>query len=719
MKDSSNSDSGSKNSWIGNASDCAGGLSRGNIVDRHYRVLDFLGSGGAGGVYLVEHVDLGLHYAMKVLHEGGANAEKKRLRFFREAKLAARLDHPGIVRIVQCGVHNDDMFYYIMELVEGESLQSKLKREAPLGLEYGLDVALCLSEALQYAHSKGVIHRDIKPANICLTAPIVVQGRRPLLCQAKLLDFGLARSILMDEESLGLTGSRDIIGTPVYISPEQSIGKTIDARTDYYSLGVTLFEIFAGAPPLLGETAMETMILHQEMYPPLIRDINSDAVEPVPDSLEEVIARCLAKKPQDRYQSGQELHDDLLSVKNELFPPPQPESYLRTIPGKNAPVNIKGQAAIKKEEKKKTWQLVFAASSLAVLVLAVVAYFVFNPKSTGNLPTSATAASATTSMTLSKSDQDEYLDAMRKKAETITAGSYRIFDDQLEAGTGAVKYKIPAEFAESNFKVTSKELGTNVAIRPDRNGILSMPPDGLLGLKASENLMMAPDFIKGFDHDSIKSIELPKGAKGINKFLSQCAYFDGLVSLDAQYTDFSDSSLQYLNAFPKLAMLNISYCNVTADGIAKLNNLPNFVALYLAQVGGSDNRPYLQKLSNKSFLNVIAFSDMTITKEEFHLLSQCPHLSYVILRRCKISEDALPAFAPAAPHMITFECTDIPYSAGLFEGLSKLKNLKILLISGEGWNEEGRARLAKLLPGCLITLRAPDDGKTPRQDIEY
>jgi Serine/threonine protein kinase len=133
----------------------------------------------------------------------------------------------------------------------------------------------------------------------------------------------------MDEESLGLTGSRDIIGTPVYISPEQSIGKTIDARTDYYSLGVTLFEVFAGAPPLLGETAMETMILHQEMYPPLIRDINSEPIEAVPDTLEEIIARCLAKKPQDRYQSGQELYDELLAVKNELFPLPN-----RTHPGR-------------------------------------------------------------------------------------------------------------------------------------------------------------------------------------------------------------------------------------------------------------------------------------------------------------------------------------------------------------------------------------------------
>lgn len=707
----SGGNSGGNSLWYGNGPECAGGLSRGNIVDRHFRVLDFLGSGGAGGVYLVEHVDLGVRYAMKVLHEGGANAEKKRLRFFREAKLAARLDHPGIVRIVQCGVHNDEMFYYIMELAEGESLQSRLKREAPLGLRFGLDVALCLSEALQYAHSKGVIHRDIKPANIFLTAPNIVQGREPLLCQAKLLDFGLARSILMDEESLGLTGSRDIIGTPVYISPEQSIGKTIDARTDYYSLGVTLFEVFAGAPPLLGETAMETMILHQEMYPPLIRDINSEPIEAVPDTLEEIIARCLAKKPQDRYQSGQELYDELLAVKNELFPPAKQDSSRATS---RSPVSIKSAATVKKEEKKKTWQLAAGASALAVLVLGVVAYFVFNPKSTGNLPTSATAASATASMTLSKSDQDEYLDAMRKKADTITAGSYRIFDEDQHT----IKYRIPAEFAESTFKVTSKSLGTNVVVRPDKNGILSLPADALLGLKVSENLMLAPNFMKGFDHDSIKSIELPKGAKGINKFLSQCAYFDGLVNVDAQYTDCNDSSLEYLNAFPKLSMLNLSYCNITAGGIARLTNLPNFVALYLAQVQG-ENKLYLEKLGKKNFLNVIAFSDMTLTANDFRLLSQCPHLSYIILRRCKMAEDALPALAPASPHMITFECTDIPYSQGLFDGLSKLKNLKILLISGEGWTEASRARLAKLLPGCLITLRAPDNGKTPRQDIEY
>ena len=377
---------------------CSLGL--GEIIDGKYTVLSLLGAGGAGAVYLVEDQD-GSSFALKILHAGAATVEKKRLRFVREALLASRLEHPGIVRIVASGVHNGTMLYYVMEIVEGETLEARL-RKRPVSLEFGLDVALCLAEALEYAHGKGVIHRDIKPANIFLAPPL--PSRKPLACQAKLLDFGLARSIVSEEsQSLGLTGSRDVIGTPVYISPEQSMGRTMDARSDFYSLGVTLFEMFAGAPPLLGNSAMETIILHQEVPAPTMAEVNPD-VEFSPE-LEAIVARCLAKRPADRYQNAGEIYRDLLAYKESI-------SQDGTA--------VESQAA-QKSGTSSSYVWIAVVASVSLLLLAFSAYFALTSMREPRHPPAKVVSSVArpSDMVPSVSEEERLQEDWRRRSQAV------------------------------------------------------------------------------------------------------------------------------------------------------------------------------------------------------------------------------------------------------------------------------------------------------------
>ena len=254
-----------------------------------YRVMEQLGRGGMATVYKAYHANLDRHVALKVLHPAFLEDENFLARFQREARLVAKLEHPNIVPVYDFAEHTGQP-YLVMKYVEGETLKALINR-GRLSVEQIWDVVEAVGAGLAYAHKQGILHRDIKPSNV-----IVANDG-----QMYLADFGLARIAEMGESTL----SGDMImGTPQYISPEQAMGvKDLDARTDIYSFAVVLYEMLVGQVPFSADTPFS--IIHDHIYSPL--PLPKSVNPSVPEEVERVLLKALAKERDDRYQSVPEL----------------------------------------------------------------------------------------------------------------------------------------------------------------------------------------------------------------------------------------------------------------------------------------------------------------------------------------------------------------------------------------------------------------------------
>ncbi len=258
-----------------------------------YVILDMLGRGGMGAVYLAEHKELHRKVAMKILVPGKNEDQKLALeRFLREARSVAALDHPNIVRIFDVSRHQDVPFL-IMEYVQGDTLQQMLDREGAIPYPNAAEHIAQAAAGLQHAHEKGFVHRDIKPGNLILDKSGTI----------KILDMGLARSASSQDKLTEKLDHGAVVGTADYIAPEQALNQpTVDIRADIYSLGATFFALIIGKPPFEGNTTQK-LLQHQLRSAPRITAMD----QTLPKGLSAVVAKMLAKKPADRYQSPVEV----------------------------------------------------------------------------------------------------------------------------------------------------------------------------------------------------------------------------------------------------------------------------------------------------------------------------------------------------------------------------------------------------------------------------
>jgi len=264
----------------------------------NYLVKQKLGEGGMGSVYLAEHPSIGKKVALKVLHAEFSNNEEVAQRFFHEAKAVNNIGHPNIVDIVDYGViqggGRDQLVYFIMEYLSGQSLNDLLRVEAPLPPERALGIAMQVADALAASHKCGIVHRDLKPDNIMLQQ----RGRERDF--VKLLDFGIAK--LTGDGQQSRTRAGIVMGTPAYMSPEQCEGKAnVDLRTDVYALGIVLYEMLVGRVPFIGEGYGEILVQHltQNPVPPSQYRMLSPHVEAV-------VMKALQKRMDHRYPSMDE-----------------------------------------------------------------------------------------------------------------------------------------------------------------------------------------------------------------------------------------------------------------------------------------------------------------------------------------------------------------------------------------------------------------------------
>jgi eukaryotic-like serine/threonine-protein kinase len=348
----------------------------------NYRVSELLGEGGMGAVYLAEHPFMGRKAAIKVLRREFAEDVGLVERFMNEARAANAIRHPNIIDIIDVGRMPSGIPYLMMEFLEGESLAHRILR-GTIPLPEAMDIILQTTAALAAAHGKGIVHRDLKPDNLYL----VPDDSAPTGVRVKVLDFGIAklRGDLTGSGSKTQAGS--LMGTPPYMSPEQCRGVTdeIDHRTDVYAMGIILYEMLCGAPPFVSEGWGDVVLAHLTKPPPSPRSRNPS----IPESVEVVIMKALAKSVKERFSSAAEMRAALRAMSPGMgtFPPratsatmsatpratPKQPTTFRTATGEMGsvkPTLAEGPAA---KRKSKRGIAIVGVGAAAIAIVAVMA----------------------------------------------------------------------------------------------------------------------------------------------------------------------------------------------------------------------------------------------------------------------------------------------------------------------------------------------------------
>jgi len=324
----------------------------GKVFNNRYRLKEKIGSGGMADVYLADDLSLNREVAVKVLHAQYAADPAFIQRFRYEAQAAANLNHPNIVNIFDWG-NEGDIYYIVMEYVEGRDLKQILMTEGRFMPERAAEIAAEICAALQFAHRQNLIHRDIKPHNIIITP----------MGQVKVMDFGIARV----GSGNGMTQTGTVMGTAQYISPEQAQGQPVDARSDIYSLGVVLYELLLGRVPFDDDNAIAVAYKQVKEEPIPISLVDRT----MPPALEAIVMKALAKNPENRYSSAQEMKADLLRWLEGM--PVNATPLLASAPV--LPTETMAAAAVQdypQEPRSRAWVWITAALAAVLVITGVV-----------------------------------------------------------------------------------------------------------------------------------------------------------------------------------------------------------------------------------------------------------------------------------------------------------------------------------------------------------
>ncbi len=321
----------------------------GTVVDGRYEVLSVLGEGGMGTVYRVRHKTLERPLALKALRRDLSKDADLPMRFIQEAKAAAAVEHPNVVQITDFGTLETGQPYFVMELLEGDALSSLIREQTRLSPSRAVGVSIQVAEALSAAHAAGVVHRDLKPDNVNVRRV----GHHDVV---KVLDFGLAKLAGTSR----LTRAGMVFGTPHYMSPEQAAGEPSDHRVDIYALGVMLFEMLTGRLPFEADTFTGVLAMHMYMEPP-----SPSSIIGVPlGGVEDIVKKCMAKKPAERYATMTDLLADLDRAGAMLSVPPEPSSRRRFEEPTSGEISLAMEPAPRRFGGQAPWLVVAAVLGL-------------------------------------------------------------------------------------------------------------------------------------------------------------------------------------------------------------------------------------------------------------------------------------------------------------------------------------------------------------------
>ncbi|MBP6350065.1 MAG: serine/threonine protein kinase [Candidatus Obscuribacter sp.] len=660
----------------------------GDIIDNDYTVVKLLGKGGAGQVYMVDQIKLDRKAALKLLNTNQMD-ETAWKRFQYEAQLIGKLIHSSIVQVYNFGIHQKQLPYYVMELVSGDTLAESIEKYGPVGATEAVDLFIDVCSALDYAHNRGIIHRDVKPANILL-----VRGEGRHGYRAKLLDFGIAK--LKSQQNLqtqSLTMAGEVVGSPLYMSPEQCSGEGADERSDIYSLGCTIFETLTGQTPFRGATVMETVMMHFQAPPPAMSNLMQG--EYLPKRLEELVQKCLAKAPDDRYQTMAEVASELAALKDTMarsagFATQKIEQSIRAQ-GPDV------EEDVLKGEHKRSKTLLLTTISISVLVAIGAGVWV-----SGNLKKQGLESVENTHLQVSRPVPDSNLTVKDPAQKSIAPNSYLQYPIEKRGSLLVRHYKLPDKTTLLG-ELTTLDTKALIAL-VDK---FESPLGQICYIKPSLLVSEHPEYLDGFDATMPNGISFGMEAENLIdrhaadclKHLKQCQF---MFDIDVSSTEFSDSDFVCLEPFKLLRKLNLSQTNITAAGAAKAKCWGVVTDVFFRSLP-DDPMPLLKELARRNKLLHLGISHNTLTDEHMKVIGSMTNLIAVDFNQTGLTDDQVAYLATLPklkglylPHNDKLTPKSIP-------NFAKLKHLEwINMPECIGWTTKDRESFRKALPNTRV-----------------
>ena len=597
----------------------------------NYAILDRLGAGGMGQVFLAEHRRMKRRVALKVLAPKLVSDKGAIERFRREVEAAARLSHPNIVGAFDADEANG-VHYLVMEYVAGQDLASLVAKSGPLPVATAVDCIRQAAAGLQYAHASGVIHRDIKPGNLLLNEAGAI----------KVLDMGLARVESVDGNQGALTGTGIMMGTVDYMAPEQAEDThAADARADIYSLGCTLHYLLTGKPVYGGDTILRRILAHREEAVPSLRAYRGE----VSPELDRVFQRMIAKRPADRYASMEEVTDALHRAQAgipELIAPPlllQRDgddsfgSFLTSLDSSDATFIGTGEGAAHIAADAATIQA--SGSDTAARTL---------PQP---LTSSSTTAMSGAHTLQRRGRRAWYAEPLlwggAAALLALVVGVWQLATQPAPSRTGPQQSSTagdtqgaPATAATSTTPATPDEIAAVVGWALARGATLTVGNESS-GMREIRSVAQWEE-----QRLPVRSLTFSKESRIGNDDLARLRAFDRLTNLSLAGTSISDDGLRQLSTLSRLETLDLSSTQVTDAGLPAVSRLVNLKSLVLkdTQVAGGG----LQNLAGLQKLELLHLDGLPIHDDHLKLLPLLPNLVSVSLVGCQALTDSCAGF---------------------------------------------------------------------------
>lgn len=675
----------------------------GDLIDNVYRVLELLGSGGAGQVYRVEQTNLKREAALKLLNTSQMDEQAWR-RFHYEAQLIGKLNHPNIIQVYNFGIHEDRLPYYVMELVKGDTLDTNIKKFGAVGTLESTELFLDICSALAYAHEKGIVHRDIKPGNI-----VLVQSSGGLGYKAKLLDFGIAKlKSKQNYQAQGLTMAGEVVGSPLYMSPEQCQGQSVDERSDVYSLGCTIFETMTGSPPFRGESIFATVMMHFNDEPPTLKSRVPD--EYFPPRLEELIQKAMARDPAQRFQSMTEMAQALAAIKDTLTRNLSSSNRGAAAAGTAGSSTMQIDMRVRGGETTKYTKIREADNRrrliktlLAACLLTAVGFGAWQVVTTlmSKPPKEVRLQDVAPTDKAIRNFEEESI-----AVATPKTGSYLQYPLTARNGILVRRYKFPDKPPIGEFSI----VNSNSKERYRNPTDLELPANKLVRFTPSVDFCLAPQLFEGFDSSMPNELNIQIG-KGnsvnivldmpISEILKHCQHIKQLYFLEASETALCDKDLATLESFPLLTILGAERTALTAVGLAKSKVLSQLRVLHLDLVS-EDLSILFEAIARHQHLKFLSVTGQTLDEKEVSALSKASSIDGLSLVQTGIDEHKLQILAQGMKQLNHLNLRRNPISPGSINTLAKFKHVNWLIVPEEGWSIEQQKKLRALLPHSKV-----------------
>lgn len=597
------------------------------IVGGIFRIVSLIGMGGMGVVYLVEQTSLQKLFALKVLTPELVN-QQNWLRFKAEAKTMASLNHPTFVKVYDLGIHDGKIPFYAMDYLKGRSLEEILAVEGQLSLTAAIDIFLEVATGLAYAHRNDIVHRDIKPANIMLCSENATST-------VKVLDFGISKLIGSEASKMqSLTLAGEVFGSPFYMSPEQCSGSNIDSRSDIYSIGCTLFEALTGYVPFEGNNSVDTMLMHRDEPAPLLSDVLPNKKFPL--QLEAVLATCLAKDPNDRYQSTAELVKDLEQIKRGKNIDDSPALYqldkLEDQIARRAMQRRENQDDASARPAADVAKTSLILATLLISAIAGTAFYLFKPATKVDKP-----KETSTEQKIDFALGDQILSPQR------VADSKRLYYSKIINDGHNIEFTFPLE--QSLGKIG---LSENPRKLQKAQSTVTFPVGNAIYFYPNVTMFSTPEAFESFRDKDLFALAIPfelQESYQLSKAMPSIAKLTSIRVLNLQGGILGDEEIADLNKMTNLEVLNVSSTNISGDGMATFKRLKELRKLYCGFI--HNHTKLLQALQGSNKIDTLGLNalEQPLSEADAKLIATCKNLSYLNLEASITSDKVLPILA--------------------------------------------------------------------------